>query len=264
MPPAKTISWPTAARSPQLAANEVHVWAAPLDVSAALRKRLAATLSADERERADKFKIENLRQRFVTGRGALRDVLGRCLQCDPAELEFIQGWRGKPALAPKFTDRGIHFNLAHSAELALIAVTRAGPVGVDVERIRPVKDADELVARFFSPRESDSFQQLAAGAKPEAFFRLWTRKEAFLKATGEGLARALDAVEVSFLPGEPARVIALAGDAPAAARWSLHALAPAPGFVGAVAIEVEKIEVRCWKWEARQPGGAGRKFGRTI
>jgi 4'-phosphopantetheinyl transferase len=247
MVPTKTILWPTAPGSLRLAPDEVHVWAAPLEVSPEVRARLAAALSADERERAAQFKFENLRQRFKAGRGVLRELLGRYLDTDPAVLKLVYADRGKPALAPEFASAGIHFNLAHSDDLALFAFTRAGAVGVDVEWIRPVKDVEELVARFFSPPESERFRKVAAAARPSAFFNLWTRKEAMLKATGEGITGSLSRVEVSFLPGEPARVIRIAGDSESAAQWSLQELSPAEGFVGAVAVRTRDLRMQCWK-----------------
>ena len=126
----------------------------------------------------------------------------------------------------------------------------------------PIKNVDELVARFFSPRESELFQKVSADQKPAAFFNLWTRKEAMLKATGEGITRSLSLVEVSFLPGEAARVVAISGDAQAGERWCLREVWPAKGFTGAIAVQWgtsniqlgdsrgnQEIVVKCWKWE---------------
>ena len=132
--------------------------------------------------------------------------------------------------------------------LALLAVTRTGPVGIDLERIRTIKDADDLVGRFFSPRENDAFQKLPPEQKPTAFFNLWTRKEAWLKATGEGIAHSLARLEVSFLPGEPAQLFSIQGSAEKAAAWSLHHLVPAKGFAGALAIKAQKAPLNCWHW----------------
>jgi 4'-phosphopantetheinyl transferase len=171
-------------------------------------------------------------------------------------LRFAFSANGKPAFAPDFAGAGIHFNLAHTEDLALIAVTRIGQIGVDVECVRPVKDVDALVARFFSERENKLFQKVPDEQKPAAFFNLWTRKEAMLKATGEGITRSLSLVEVSFLAGEPARLLAIANDAAAGERWKMWELEPASGFTGAVAIEggtsnirLGEVGVRCWKWQ---------------
>jgi 4'-phosphopantetheinyl transferase len=196
----------------------------------------ASLLAPGEAERAARFRFEGGRHRAIAGRGQLRAVLGRCLGADPAALEFSYGPHGKPALAGVWSGSGWHFNLAHSADLALLAVTRSGPVGVDVERLRPLADAGQLVSRFFSPREDAAFRPLPEDRKAAAFFRLWTRKEAWLKATGEGIAHSLDRVEVSFLPGEPARFLSLPEGPAALSRWRLHDLDCAPGFVAALAV----------------------------
>jgi 4'-phosphopantetheinyl transferase len=245
---ADTIQWPVTSGAAPLAGNEVHVWATTLSAPARILDEFATTLSPNERERAHKFKFEKHRNRYIAGRGVLRKILERYLHADAAALRFVYSANGKPALSGEFADAGIHFNLAHSEDLALVAVTRVGVVGVDVECVRPVKEMDELVARFFSPRENEAFQKVADAVKPAAFFNLWTRKEAILKATGEGITRSLSLVEVSFLPGEPAQLLAISGDAAKAAQWSLRELSPAAGFTGAIAIQSRDIEVRCWRW----------------
>ena len=261
-PLAETIQWPPCSLAPPLAGDEIHVWATTLAVAPDILETYAATLSPDEMARANKFKFAKHRNRFIAGRGALRAILGQYLSVGPAGLRFAYSANGKPDFAEDFAGSGIHFNLAHTADLAMIAITRIGEIGVDVEGVRPVKNVDELVGRFFSPRESELFQKVPDEQKPVAFFNLWTRKEALLKATGEGITRSLSLVEVSFLPGEPARLLAISGDAVKAAQWRLRELSPAAGFTGAIAIYrgTSKIEhrtpniegadagVRCWKW----------------
>lgn len=216
--------------------SRVHLWSLSLSLPPTALAQAASLLAPSEAARAARFRFEGGRARAIAARGQLRAILGRCLGAEPAGLEFGYGPRGKPALAGVWSGSGWHFNLAHSSELALLAVTRSGPVGVDVERIRPLREVDQLVSRFFSPREDAVFQGLAAEQKPEAFFRLWTRKEAWLKATGEGITESLGRVEVSFLPGEPARLLSLPEGAAALSAWRLHDLDPGPGFVAALAV----------------------------
>jgi 4'-phosphopantetheinyl transferase len=245
---AETIHWPARSGAPPLAPDGIHVWATSLAAPPDILKNFATVLSPDETARANKFKFEKHRNRFIAGRGALRQILASYLPLNPAGLRFVYSTNGKPALAAELADSGIHFNLAHTEDLALFAVTRIATVGVDVEGIRPVSDVDALVARFFSERENEAFQKVPDTEKAAAFFNLWTRKEALLKATGEGITRSLDLVEVSFLPGESARLLAISGDTVKAAEWSLHELSPAPDFVGAIAIQSRDIRVECWKW----------------
>jgi 4'-phosphopantetheinyl transferase len=244
---AGVIHWPAAPVDLHFASNEVHVWAAPLSVTTADLAAFAGMLSTSERERAAKFKFDVHRNRFIAGRGWLRSILGRYLQTDPALLDFTYSKLGKPALSLSFESARLDFNLAHSEDVALLAVTQLGPVGVDVECIRPIKNVEDLVARFFSRRENEIFQKLPLDKRPAAFFNLWTRKEALLKATGEGIAGGLDRVEVSFLADEPARLLALPEGSGEATQWSLSELMPASGFCGAIAIRSKPIRVRNWK-----------------
>ena len=245
----ETIRWPSCSTAPRFGSDEVHVWAVSLDIASGALETLAATLSPDEKERAGKFKFEKHRNRFIAGRGVLREILGEYLQTEPASLPFSCSPNGKPTLAAEFTDMRIHFNLAHSEDLALVAVTRIGAIGVDVECTRPIKEMDELVARFFSAHETELFGKVRPDEKPAAFFNLWTRKEALLKATGEGITRSLSLVEVGFLPGEPACLLAIAGDASKASQWTLRELSPGPGFIGAFAINAQDVNVRCGRWD---------------
>ena len=258
-PLAETIQWASRPNIPPLAGNEIHVWATVLAAPANILEGLFHHLSPDEKERANKFKFEKHRNRYIAGRGVLRTILGQYLSVDPADLRFVYAENGKPTLAEEIAGAGIHFNLAHTGELALLAVTRIGRIGVDVESVRSVKNVDELVARFFSSRENALFQKVPEENKPAAFFNLWTRKEALLKATGEGITRSLSLVEVSFLPGEPARLVAISGDTMKAAQWSLRELSPATGYAAAVAIQLgtsniqlgkdsDSLNVRCWRW----------------
>lgn len=230
------ILWPLPLAQPVLSATDVHVWASALDLCPEALPGLAAILDQAESARATRFRSQTHQNRFIAARGALRSILAKYLDCAPDELQFEYGAKGKPALTDRFAEAGLFFNLAHSEDLALVAVTRLGPIGVDVERVRPMADADQLVSRFFSPRENTRFQQLSSNEKNIAFFNLWTRKEAWLKATGEGIAHSLNRVEVTFLPGEPARLLSLPECSDSAEKWALRELLPAPGYVGAVAL----------------------------
>jgi 4'-phosphopantetheinyl transferase len=205
-------------------------------------------LSQDERTRAKQFKFEADRNRFIAGRGLLRNILSSYLQTDPAELRFKFSKRGKPSLEGMPEQDTVYFNVAHSKDFILIAATRACAVGIDVEWIRPIDDAEDIAARFFSPRETARLMALPKDRRTSAFFSLWTRKEAWLKATGDGISEMLNEVEVSCLPDEPAKVLAISGNVEAAQRWTLLDLSPAPGFAAAVAVEARDPQFSCWQW----------------
>jgi len=232
----------------ELAAGEVHVWTLPLEIGQSSLASLTEFLSPDERKRADRFRFEIHRNRFIVGRGLLRVILGEYCDIPPERLRFNYGLHGKPELITpaEGARRGggaLRFNLAHTEGIGVLAVTQTGPVGVDVEQVRRLQEFSELVSRFFSAREAAEFSKLPWEQQPAAFFNLWTRKEALLKATGEGIAHSLDRVEVSFLPGEPARVLSLPAEPWAGGDWSLVELAILPGYTGALVLPVRNIAV---------------------
>jgi 4'-phosphopantetheinyl transferase len=240
--------WPLAPADLSLAADEIHVWTASIDIASPGLAELESTLVEEERARAARFRFDLHRNRFIAGRGFLRTILGRYLAIAPAELEFSYGPNGKPSLSPAYVAAPLPFNLAHSEGLALLAITRLGQIGADVELVKRIDDAQELVSRFFSARENALFQKLSTDQQPQAFFNLWTRKEAWLKATGEGIGHSLNRVEVSFLPGEPARLLALPDGHAKGDRWSLISLDPGPPFVAAVATTIQDPKLKCWRW----------------
>ena len=231
----------------ELAAGDVHVWSLPLDIGQSSLASVTELLSPDEKKRADRFRFEVHRNRFVAGRGLLRVILARYCDVSPERLRFIYGPNGKPELTPgegaRRTGDALHFNLAHSEGVGVLAVTQTGPVGVDLEQVRRLLEFKALVGQFFSAREAAEFSRLPWEQQPAAFFNLWTRKEALLKATGEGIAHSLNRVEVSFLPGEPARVLSLPAEQWAGCEWSLVDLAISPSYAGALALPVRNVLV---------------------
>lgn len=237
-------------RSPQLTLrdNEVHVWRASLDPPAETLARLCETLAPDERRRTERFYFPELRRRFAAGRGLLRAILAAYLHREPASLEFTYNAQAKPALAGAAAKGEVRFNLSHSHGLVLYAVTRGREVGVDVEHLRPEFAGEQIAERFFSPNETAALRALPPELRTEAFFCCWTRKEAYIKARGLGLALALDDFDVSLAPGAPAALLATRDDPRQATRWSLRALNPGPGYAGALAVEGRDWTLWCGQW----------------
>ena len=231
---------------PQLSSGDVDVWSVQLDCSPAYVAVLLHTLSDDERERADRFYFERDRLRFICARGSLRRLLAAYLDAEASDLTFSYGPNGKPALSGQF-DGALTFNVSHSAELALVAIGRDVEMGVDVESVRAMDDAEDIASRFFSPREAARLRSLPATVRNQAFFACWTRKEAYLKALGSGLAKPLNEFEVTFAPGDVASLV-VHGDERETARWSLCELSPAPGYTGALVTEGNSGARRCWQW----------------
>jgi 4'-phosphopantetheinyl transferase len=190
--------WPTAAKTPTLGHDDAHAWAVSLELGENPAERYWSVLSEDERRRADEFRIESARRQFVITRGALRILLGQYLNVEPAGVGFSVEAIGKPRLANEYDATNVSFNVSHSGELALIAVTRGCDAGIDVERFRPVKHLEQLAKRYFHPREIETVLATPAAERNAAFLNCWTAKEAVLKAFGTGIAGCLDGFAVSF------------------------------------------------------------------
>ena len=242
---------PPGAPLPKPSGRDVHLWAVDLDTGRAQVARLAKLLSNDERQRAERFHFDRDRRRFIVARGALRTLLGLQAQLSPSRVTFAYGPKGKPSLthAPD-----LHFSLSHSSEQAVIALTFGGPVGVDIEQLREIEDAEDLARRFFSPQEVESFLSIAAERRGRAFFNCWTRKEAFVKALGEGLSLALDSFDVSLSPGEPARLLAIDGEPQKAQQWCLTRLDLGTDFAGTLATRWSPPTVAAWRLPPQSPG----------
>jgi 4'-phosphopantetheinyl transferase len=246
------LAWSPPPANLALAPREVHVWCATLDRPADETRALARLLSLDERERAERFHFERDRDRFVVGRAILRLILSGYTHASPQGLVFRQGPQGKPALAGEpgavAVAGALHFNVSHSQGVALYAVACGRHVGVDVEQIRPVDDAEQIAARFFSSAECAALAMLPPDARRQAFFACWTRKEAYVKATGDGLSRPLERFAVSLAPGEAAALLHVEGDPDEARRWRLEALVPTREYVGALAAEGHSWRLACWRF----------------
>ena len=232
-----SLHWVDPPRQLRLSKRDVHLWRVALEQPQRLVQKLSGMLSGDEREKAERFHFERHQRRYTVARGMLRMILSYYLELAPQDLRFHYGLRGKPELADGLGDGSLRFNVSHSHELALYAFTRDREIGVDVEYLRPMPDAEPIAARFFSPAEHSELCRLPTNQKQLGFFNGWTRKEAYIKALGDGLYYALDRFQVSLTPEEPPRLIVVEDDPGQAARWSLQALTPAEGYVAALAVE---------------------------
>jgi 4'-phosphopantetheinyl transferase len=198
-------------------------------------------LDPDELSRANRFHFEKDRKHFVVARGFLRVLLGRYLKRDPKQLKFSYGAYGKPALPGA---EPLRFNMSHSHGMALYALTEGRDIGVDVEYVRADFTSDDIARRFFSPFEVESLCGLPTEERVESFFRCWTRKEAYIKATGRGLSQPLDGFDVTLAPGESAAL--LRTDAGSHEHWSMANIEVGPGYAGALAVDGPVTTIRYW------------------
>lgn len=225
--------WIAGPAQPRATPEEVHVWLATVDQFGDRLGELAATLAPDEQARAKRFVFDRDRVRFSVARGCLRAILGRYLQMAPAAIAFRYNDFGKPEIADA---ENLTFNLSHSSDLVLCAVTRHRRLGIDVERIRTM-GAEAIVERYFTPAEQQTLATLPLHERLRAFFNGWTRKEAWLKAMGRGIGMGLDQVDVSLACVERPEIRSIGNDVQAATAWSLASFDPAEDAVAAVACD---------------------------
>lgn len=244
--------WFSPASSPGLAVGHVHIWRISLKQPEPVYQILSDRLTSDEIARADRFRFDEGRRRFVVGRGILRSILAGYLGAKPQEIRFQYGPQGKPSLEKKYESAGLHFNLAHTRDLAVCACTRQCEIGVDVEHIHPVDEIDRIARRIFSESDYFVWNHLPDDLRLIAFYKCWTQKEALIKALGYGLSQPMSQLSVSMLPDDPASLVSLDGDREHASDWSLHSFVPETGTIAAFALKTRHWQVACFVWPNKQ------------
>lgn len=234
-----------------LSREEVHVWRAHLEQPPEVLQGMLRTLDTEEQTRASRFHFEKHRRRFIAGRGVLRSLLGRYLAVKPEEVRFAYGAYGKPTLDAAHHAGALRFNASHSHELAVYAFAQNHDVGIDVEYIKEDFATQEIAERFFSKYEIEVLSALPREEQAAGFFRCWTRKEAYIKATGSGLSHPLDQFDVTLAPHEPAALLRDHRDPEVATRYAMFNLDLPAGYVGALA--VAGSGVRLVQFVAEQP-----------
>lgn len=229
--------------------GHIHLWQVALADTSLDEQSVSTTLTNAERKRADRFAFPHLTKRWLGGRLALRRVLGRYLQTDPRSIEFGLGVRGKPfVVEPNGMPSPLEFNMSDAGDFVTIAIANRQALGVDIEAIRAIDEADDIVERNFSTLERDVYRRLPRDRKRIAFFTAWTRKEAYTKAVGLGLYLPLDSFSVVLDPEELPRLIEVDGSPAKAAEWTLREIAAPPGHLGALVVKGEVSKIHCWQW----------------
>jgi 4'-phosphopantetheinyl transferase len=229
-----------------ISTRDVHVWRASLTVSETRLADFHAILADDERNRAARFRNPQHGAHYTVGRGVLRMLLGRYLNRQPQDICFSYSDYGKPSL--KDATATLRFNLSHSQELALYAFTQRREIGIDIEHTRPVPSRDQIAEQFFSPNENQALRALPAAQQTIGFFNCWTRKEAYIKAHGEGLSLPLDQFDVTLAPDQPAALLETRVALDSAERWALEALQPGADYRAALVVEGQDWELSTWQW----------------
>jgi 4'-phosphopantetheinyl transferase len=243
----RTLEWCTPPPELWLPAHAVHVWRAALGLEAAYLRRLEQTLSADERERASRFRFARDRDRFVGARGLLREILALYLNASPGRLNFGYGPHGKPFLAGEHST--LRFNVSHSSDTMLLAIAHMREVGVDVEGVRNnVVAIEEISETVLSEPEKQALARFRGDDKRTNFLRFWTLKEAYIKADGRGVSLPLERIDVSSPEGRVAALDEATGEWRTCPRWELRKLTPITGYAAALAAEGQDWRLALWHW----------------
>jgi len=230
--------------------NEVQVWRVDLEVVRAEEARWQSVLSPDESTRAARFHFAVDRQRFVAARAVLRTILAGYLTADPKGLSFSYSKKEKPSLGPGQADSGVTFNVSHSGGIALFAFARRREIGIDVEQVRRDFDVEAIAKRFFSTREQEQLAALPKESRFEAYFRCWTRKEAYIKATGDGLSLPLHQFDVSIAEDDSDALLCTRPDNSEATLWRLRDIPAGAGYVAALCVRGREWRLKDWSTAA--------------
>jgi len=228
--------------------NEVHVWRVLLDVTPVEFEILLGFLSVDELTRAGRFHFERDQKRFIVARGILRKILGHYLKKNPDDIRFEYTSHGKPILAPGVDKEKICFNLSHSGAFALYAVTQRKKIGIDIEGIRDDIEIDQIARKFFSQNEIDSLEKIDINKRSGLFYQYWTRKEAFLKAGGEGISFPMEKCDVSLISGRVLSPVTVQDNNSEISSLQVQDLFPGNGYAAAIAVEGCDCDLSCWEY----------------
>lgn len=231
----RSLTWQNPSSNLVLPDDEIHLWRVDLNFSNQYIEQLEATLSEDEKQRANRFKFAHHKKHFIAARGILRQLLGRYIQSPGEKIDFIYNSRGKPELSSCFSDYNLKFNISHSQSLALYSFNYEKKIGIDLEYLRDNIDYKTLAQRFFCDREFKLINNCAMEQQQQRFYQLWTAKEAYLKATGEGLSGGLENLEIKLNREGHIYLHSIKNQEKLAQCWSLYNFIPENNFIATVA-----------------------------
>ncbi|HAC65694.1 MAG TPA: peptide transporter [Cyanothece sp. UBA12306] len=238
------VNWSYPPENLTLTPSVVDLWIMSLQLASKEVEQRWQILNNEEQIKAKKFNFEKHKRRFIVARSTLKMILGQYLKIPPQKIKFDYSSRGKPRLSDQLGNNQLQFNTSHSEELAIYGVTLDRLIGVDIEYIRPMKDAKQLAKRFFCDQEYQQINNLTSPQLEKAFFQLWTGKEAYFKATGEGISGGLDQVQIC-LQNNP-KLIALPPNQ-SKLNWFFSSFIPSPGYQGAIVVAEDDCQLNYWR-----------------
>ena len=236
----KVINWKKLPTELKLLDNEVHLWLVNIEISSQEIAHLTNTLSPDEMARADRFKFKEHRNRFIAARGYLRQILSNYLP-KPSDSRIVPTFEYSDRGKPNLPNSNLQFNVSHSRDIALYGFTNHNLIGIDLEYLRSNVECAKIAKRFFNERESQIINNLSKDKQAQAFFHFWTIKEAYLKATGEGLGGGLETVEIEFNYNLETKVKAIANNEIEPNNWFFKSFIPETDFVATVAVNTKQL-----------------------
>ncbi|EAZ94199.1 4'-phosphopantetheinyl transferase family protein [Crocosphaera chwakensis] len=238
------IVWKSPSKNLNINSQEVHIWKKNLEQSSINVQKSFKILNEDEKDKAQRFRFEKHQKRFTIARSSLKQILSYYLLISPQEIEFEYNDYGKPKLLDKINKLGLQFNVSHSEDIAIYGITCHSLIGVDIEYIRPMPEAENLAKRFFSKQEYEYISLLSSAEKEREFFKLWTVKEAYLKAIGKGISGGLEKVEIS--PNEPIKFLNLPGFN--REIWQIFSFIPEDHYLAAIVFKGEYYRIDYWQF----------------
>ena len=237
--------WSVYSNNIQLEYNIVHIWYANLNIEESLELYFYNILSSDEKQKANRFRFPKDRTHYIAGRGILRELLGKILSKNPNIIQFMYSKYDKPFLKD---NSDLQFNISHSNGIGLFGFVKEYLIGVDIEYAKRPIEVEQIASRFFSKNEAKRLLDLPGNQQLEGFYNCWTRKEAIIKAIGQGLSFPLDQFEVSLKLNEEAKLLATYWDRNEVENWQMKSFSPIHDYKGALAVRGKINTIKYWKW----------------
>ena len=229
--------------------GEIHIWSSLLDQPEDLINLFHTSLSKEEKDRISKYKFKLLRDRQTVSKGLLKSFISSYLNIGTGEINFVQNEYGKPSLTPELNEIDLHFNISHSEHFGMFAFTIGKQLGIDIESVQEITNLNQIVDLCFSDSEKEWFYNSDPGLKKELFYKVWTGKEAYIKAIGKGLSFPLKEIEFKINSNNSIEFQNVHGDLPYRGKWNIFTFNPHPNFISSLVVEANGLKIKKYSWD---------------